>query len=73
MALNQWMHPRNRYREARPDFKMLAEKYANFREHTRTDSKGKVTVTLSIIIRVFTRSIRQMATPLYNGFHLVHG
>jgi len=42
MALNQFMHPRNRYRDIRPDFKMLAEKYAEFREHTTTDLKGKV-------------------------------
>ena len=44
MALNQFMHPRNRYRDIRPDFKMLAEKYAEFREHTTTDLKGKVCV-----------------------------
>jgi len=42
MALNQFMHPRNRYRDTRPDFKMLAEKYPEFQEHTTTDSKGKV-------------------------------
>ena len=42
MALNQLMHPRNRYKDVRPDFKMLAEKYSEFKEHTTTDSKGRV-------------------------------
>ena len=36
------MHPRNRYRDCRPDFKLLADKYAEFRKHTTTDSKGRV-------------------------------
>jgi len=42
MALNQLMHPRNRYRDARPDFRALAEKYPEFQQHTTTDSKGRV-------------------------------
>jgi len=53
MALNQFMHPRNRYRDARPDFKMLAEKYSEFREHTTTDSKGKVRMMLFLTYFVF--------------------
>lgn len=42
MALNVLMHPRNPYRDKRPDFKALAEKYELFREHVKSDSKGKV-------------------------------
>jgi len=42
MALNVLMHPRNPYRDRRPDFKALAEKYEMFREHVTSDVKGKV-------------------------------
>jgi methyltransferase len=42
MALNVLMHPRNPYRDKRPDFKTIAEKYELFREHVKSDSKGKV-------------------------------
>ena len=42
MALNAFMHPRNLYKDKKPDFKELANKYENFKLHTTTDAKGKV-------------------------------
>ena len=58
VALNILMHPRNPYRDKRPDFKALAEKYETFREHVTSDSKGKVcymshTVVIFYMISAF--------------------
>ena len=44
MSLNKSMHPRNPYKDKKPDFKALAIKYEEFRKHTTQDSKGRVTV-----------------------------
>ena len=70
MALNQFMHPRNRYRDVRPDFKMLADKYKEFREHTTTDSKGKVCIVfwnyhtpLSHLALTATAKLRKLPRP----------
>jgi methyltransferase len=40
MALNRMMHPRNRYKDSKPDFKKLAEKYDKLRQFA--DITGKV-------------------------------
>ena len=42
MALNKFMHPRNPYKEKRPDFKALVIKYPEFRKHATQDIKGAV-------------------------------
>ena len=42
MALNKYMHPRNPYKDKKPDFKALALKYEEFRKHTIQDSKEHV-------------------------------
>ena len=42
MALNKLMHPRNPYRDKKPDFKALAAKYELFRQNSTQDSKGHV-------------------------------
>ena len=42
MALNKFMHPRNPYKDKKPDFKALALKYEEFRKHTTQDSKEHV-------------------------------
>ena len=42
MALNRFMHPRNPYKEKKPDFKSLALKYEEFRKHAIQDLKGEV-------------------------------
>ncbi len=42
MALNKFMHPRNPYKEKKPDFKTLAVKYEEFRKHATQDLKGAV-------------------------------
>ena len=44
MSLNKSMHPRNPYKDKKPDFKALASKYEEFRKHTTQDPKGRVTV-----------------------------
>ncbi len=36
------MHPRNPYKEKKPDFKTLAVKYEEFRKHATQDLKGAV-------------------------------
>lgn len=36
------MHPRNRYKNAKPSFLHLALKYPDFRAYTTQDDKGKV-------------------------------
>lgn len=42
MALNKFMHPRNIYKNKKPDFKALAIKYPEFRKHVTQDLAGKV-------------------------------
>lgn len=42
MALNRFMHPRNPYKEKKPNFKALALKYEEFRKHAIQDMKGHI-------------------------------
>ena len=42
MALNKFMHPKNIYKDRKPDFKALAIKYPEFRQHAVQDLKGNV-------------------------------
>ncbi|XP_005106285.1 RNA N6-adenosine-methyltransferase mettl16 [Aplysia californica] len=42
MALNKFMHPRNRYKKEKPSFLKLALKYPEFRAHITQDDSGKV-------------------------------
>ncbi|XP_033119340.1 RNA N6-adenosine-methyltransferase mettl16-like [Anneissia japonica] len=44
MALNKFMHPRNKYFDNPPDFSKLSEKYPEFKNHTSTSSSGKVSI-----------------------------
>lgn len=41
MSLNKFMHPRNRYKNKKPDFEALAEKYPEFKRHVVDNHKGK--------------------------------
>ncbi|XP_076811110.1 RNA N(6)-adenosine-methyltransferase mettl16-like [Clavelina lepadiformis] len=41
MALNKFMHPRNRYKDNPPDFKELAKIFPNFKRHVKTSRSGK--------------------------------
>uniref|UniRef100_A0A914PGD9 Uncharacterized protein n=1 Tax=Panagrolaimus davidi TaxID=227884 RepID=A0A914PGD9_9BILA len=42
MALNHLMHPRNVYKNRPPDFRVLAEKYPDFRQYITFSPDGKV-------------------------------
>ena len=42
MAFNNRMHPRNIYKTKKPDFKVLASKYEQFKRDVEVDEKGKV-------------------------------
>lgn len=42
MAFNDRMHPRNIYKTKKPDFKVLASKYEQFKKDVEMDEKGKV-------------------------------
>jgi len=42
MALNKFMHPRNRYKKEKPSFLNLAIKYPEFRAQVTQDESGKV-------------------------------
>ena len=42
MALNNLMHPRNIYKNKKPNFKELAVKYPQFCNHAASDLKGNV-------------------------------
>ncbi|XP_038055950.1 RNA N6-adenosine-methyltransferase mettl16-like [Patiria miniata] len=44
MALNQFMHPRNRYKHKKPDFAALADKYPDFKRHLSTTLTGYVSL-----------------------------
>ncbi|KAJ3641083.1 hypothetical protein Zmor_027604 [Zophobas morio] len=43
MSMNQYMHPRNIYKQP-PNFKQLAIQYPDFRKHATQDLSGKVTI-----------------------------
>ncbi|XP_044262035.1 U6 small nuclear RNA (adenine-(43)-N(6))-methyltransferase [Tribolium madens] len=43
MSMNQYMHPRNIYKQP-PNFKQLAIEYPEFRKYTTQDVSGKVTI-----------------------------
>jgi methyltransferase len=42
MALNKFMHPRNPYRNKKPNFQALAAKYEDFQAQCSIDEKGHV-------------------------------
>lgn len=42
MALNKYMHPRNKYRNKKANFQHLAIKYPEFRKHVFPDVSGKL-------------------------------
>lgn len=44
MALNKFMHPRNRYKNNRPDFAKLGDKYPDFKPFLSYNDKGKATL-----------------------------
>ncbi|XP_074641326.1 U6 small nuclear RNA (adenine-(43)-N(6))-methyltransferase-like [Tubulanus polymorphus] len=44
VVMNKFMHPRNPYRKKKPDFKALAIKYKEFRDHATTNENGKVQI-----------------------------
>lgn len=44
MGFNDLMHPRNIYRKAPPDFKLLAEKFDYFRKFTKETKSGHLTL-----------------------------
>uniref|UniRef100_A0A914YV84 U6 small nuclear RNA (adenine-(43)-N(6))-methyltransferase n=1 Tax=Panagrolaimus superbus TaxID=310955 RepID=A0A914YV84_9BILA len=44
MALNHLMHPRNVYKNRPPDFRVLAEKYPDFRQYATFAPDGKVSL-----------------------------
>ena len=44
MSFNDLMHPRNIYRNAPPDFKVLGEKFDYFRKHTKETKPGRFTL-----------------------------
>ena len=59
MSLNKFMHPRNKYKNKKPDFKELASKYPEFEEHTTSDSNGKVHLDFKDpkALRVLTKTL----------------
>ncbi|XP_072048022.1 RNA N(6)-adenosine-methyltransferase mettl16-like [Amphiura filiformis] len=44
MALNQFMHPRNRYKDNKPEFTKLAEKYPEFARHLSINLAGNASL-----------------------------
>lgn len=42
MALNKLMHPRNPFKDIKPDFKALAAKYEEFKKYVYEDAKVNV-------------------------------
>ncbi|XP_054273792.1 U6 small nuclear RNA (adenine-(43)-N(6))-methyltransferase [Macrosteles quadrilineatus] len=58
MAMNKFMHPRNRYRRP-PDFKALAIKYPEFRKYAQQDITGKVSFNFkdAEALRALTRTL----------------
>lgn len=48
MALNKYMHPRNVYKDRKPNFKKLAEKYEEFHKHVLHDDHGTVQIDFKV-------------------------
>ena len=44
MAFNKFMHPRNRYKDNKPNFDDLAAKYPNFSRHVIRNQAGRATL-----------------------------
>lgn len=44
MAFNKFMHPRNRYKDNKPNFDELAKKYPEFARHVIRNQAGKATL-----------------------------
>ncbi|KAH9501835.1 Methyltransferase-like protein 16 [Dermatophagoides farinae] len=65
MAFNQFMHPRNIYRQ-KPVYEQLAREYSDFANHVYRDEKGKVHIDYGDIGAL--RSLTQ--TLLKKDFHL---
>ena len=42
MSLNKFMHQRNQYKNAKPNFQILAEKYKDFKKLLFENEKGKL-------------------------------
>ncbi|ESO91743.1 hypothetical protein LOTGIDRAFT_121844 [Lottia gigantea] len=59
MALNKFMHPRNLYRNKKPDFASLALKYPEFKELSSQDFNGKVTLDFKNpeSVRILTQTL----------------
>lgn len=75
LNLNEFMHPRNPYKEKKPDFKALAIKYPEFRDHASQDIKGAVhigqlkKVVASICFSTSSAVIRRdICSPLLDRF-----
>ncbi|CAH1381535.1 hypothetical protein MTP99_005453 [Tenebrio molitor] len=58
MSMNQYMHPRNIYKQA-PNFKQLAVEYPEFRKYVSQDISGKVTIDFKNVeaLRALTRTL----------------
>ena len=50
MALNKYMHPRNIYKERKPNFKELASKYEEFLKCVTFDDHGKVQIDFKVSV-----------------------
>lgn len=61
MSLNKFMHPRNRYKYKKPDFKALAQKYPEFKVHVIENEKGKPVLNFENpdAVRVLTTCLLQ--------------
>ncbi|KAK6191421.1 hypothetical protein SNE40_003115 [Patella caerulea] len=59
MALNRFMHPRNHYRNNKPDFSQLALKYPEFADHSTQDLNGKVCLDFKKAnsVRILTQTL----------------
>ncbi|XP_052075615.1 RNA N6-adenosine-methyltransferase mettl16-like [Mytilus californianus] len=59
MALNKFMHPRNKYKNKKANFQYLAIKYPEFRKHVYPDVSGKLFLDFRN-----PDSLRQLSTTL---------
>ncbi|CAC5388991.1 METTL16 [Mytilus coruscus] len=59
MALNKFMHPRNKYKNKKANFQYLAIKYPEFRKHVYPDVSGKLFLDFKN-----PDSLRQLSTTL---------
>jgi len=59
MSLNKYMHPRNKYKTKKPDFKLLASKYPYFKENSEVKPSGNVTIDFKnpSSLRALTRAL----------------